>query len=429
MSVTDYEVVAPEAVDPPSAPAPLATPDHDHSVCERIAWTIAADLASDLRRSYPVSNRPMRRDAHPKHHGVLQATFEIDRDVPPELRHGVFAKPGHTFQAWVRFSNAFKVRPDLNRDARGFAIKLLGVTGTLSPHADRTGSPQTEPTRADLAGGMAAGGAATGGAHTQDFLMVTHDAFFARDAADFVDFPSAIVGRTGSLQMFVPLLRYFFGVWPPRWRGMRALCRSNCWTSNPMYRHFFSQVPSRLGSGSHVKFIKFGVRPNQGPSLWEWLVLAWRVSCFQFGVRPARWNSFLRDALFARAVRSRTSFDFLVQVQTDPQRMPVDDATKRWSSSWWPWSRWSGFVKVATVHLEHRQLEPATIADRMRFGEQLSFTPWHTLMDHEPAGSISCARRIIYEAISSLRHDTNHRLRREPHVCESPAAYLKSIEL
>ena len=66
------------------------------------------------------------------------------------------------------------------------------------------------------------------------------------------------------------------------------------------------------------------------------------------------------------------------------------------------------------------------ITERLTFSEHLSFTPWHTLA-HEPLGSINQARRIVYETISSLRHEMNGKRRREPLPGESPADYLRSL--
>jgi len=46
--------------------------------------------------------------------------------------------------------------------------------------------------------------------------------------------------------------------------------------------------------------------------------------------------------------------------------------------------------------------------------EQLSFTPWHSLPEHQPLGSINRARRVIYEAVSEFRHRINGTKRMEP---------------
>ena len=81
----------------------------------------------------------MRRDAHPKMHGLLKATFTVEPGLPPELRVGVFAQP-QTFRAWVRFSNQDgSINADSDRDMRGMAIKLMGVPGTKDANGPRIG--------------------------------------------------------------------------------------------------------------------------------------------------------------------------------------------------------------------------------------------------------------------------------------------------
>ena len=48
------------------------------------------------------------------------------------------------------------------------------------------------------------------------------------------------------------------------------------------------------------------------------------------------------------------------------------------------------------------------------FGENLSYTPWHSLAEHRPLGGINRARKVVYRAISMFRHECNHAPRREP---------------
>ena len=41
------------------------------------------------------------------------------------------------------------------------------------------------------------------------------------------------------------------------------------------------------------------------------------------------------------------------------------------------------------------------------FCENLKFSPWHTLPEHQPLGRINRARQKIYEAVSDYRHKRN----------------------
>ena len=151
--------------------------------------SVVHDLHAQIEHDYP--NPPVRRDAHPKAHGTVQAEFVVSRSIPADLRHGVFGTPGARFRAYVRFSNCFHIDPDLKADPRGMAVKLLGVEGEALDGAERG---------------------------TQDFLAATADAFFVPDMTSYVDFPEA-AGKDG-----VAVILFFFR--HRLWRGLRNLARA-----------------------------------------------------------------------------------------------------------------------------------------------------------------------------------------------------------
>src|SRR4051812_16891049 len=66
---------------------------------ERLIDGIVRVMRAKLERDY-APDAP-RRDAHPKHTGLLKAELTIERDLPPALRVGLFAEP-RTYEAWVR---------------------------------------------------------------------------------------------------------------------------------------------------------------------------------------------------------------------------------------------------------------------------------------------------------------------------------------
>ena len=43
----------------------------------------------------------------------------------------------------------------------------------------------------------------------------------------------------------------------------------------------------------------------------------------------------------------------------------------------------------------------------MQHCENLSFNPWHSLPAHRPLGGINRARKVVYPALSKLRHERN----------------------
>lgn len=359
--------------------------------------TIAASIEHHLRRDHPAHRLPALRDAHPKHHGCLRAEFIVEGDNPElaPFRHGIFARPGHTYPCWVRFSNALKERHDLAPDARGMAVKLMDVE-------------------------MSASG-------TQDFLMVSHHSFFARDAEEFVDFPATVFDTKFKTRAWLRVIGFFINLKRRRLRlrGLVALFRSLKPTWNPLAMKYSSQVPYKLGP---EKLMKYSVRPHEKRPwwrvIWIWIkALAYLVVSNAGGMTKS--HNMLREALIHRLERGNASFDFCIQARNVPvdasEKARIEnDAVASWEERDFPPR------KVAEIRV--LRLEDDFQADvMMAIGQHLSFTPWHHVPDHEPVGSINEARRVVYERISHLRHELNRKLRREPRSHETAAAYLASL--
>ncbi len=328
---------------------------------------VLATLRGQFDHSFPPGGPgPARRDQHPKAHGCVRAEFTVADDLPPELRHGIFHAP-RSYDAWVRFSSSSPLMtPDTRRDAHGMAIKLLGVPGPKVLDDERD-------------------------AQTQDFILANNDAFFVRSAKDYVVFAQAISeGR---------VMSFFFG-WKPLRCRLREL--SNMLTAvgkritNPLQTRYWSQTPSRLGARA-VKYSALPVSPVQDP------------------VPDAPGPDFLRQAMAATLRREEVVFEFRVQVQTDPVRMPVEDSTVVWDE------RVSPFRCVATLRIPVQECDTP---ERRAFAENLSFTPWHSLPDHQPLGSTNRIRRRVYEMISELRHARSGVRREEP--AEEPRDTLEN---
>lgn len=109
-------------------------------------------------------------------------------------------------------------------------------------------------------------------------------------------------------------------------------------------------------------------------------------------------DNYLREVLQQYLNKEPIHFDFMVQLRTVPDKMPIEDAGKRWSQSLSP------FIKVATLVIPPQEFETA---ERMQYGDNLSFNPWRCLKEHSPLGGINRARRMAYRTISKLRHERN----------------------
>jgi hypothetical protein len=313
-------------------------------------------IRQKLEQDYPPSIRPARRDQHPKAHGCVKAEFIVDDNLPDRFRYGIFKSP-RTYPAWIRFSSsASQIQPDTKKDSHGMALKLMGVEGEkiLEEEKDEM---------------------------TQDFVMANSKVFFVRSTSDYVTFAANFAQGK--------LLSFFFGWNPFKWRLhelKNMLSATQKSVSNPLQIQYWSQTPFQLGPHA----IKFSAKPRSS----------------QIDPMPASPGpDFLEEAIAKQLKTEDVYFDFLVQIQTDPVKMPVEDATIVWDETLSP------FQKVATIRI------PAQVFDlpaQKEFAENLSFTPWHSLPEHRPLGSTNRVRRSVYETISKLRHQMNNAPRQEP---------------
>ncbi|MDD5304467.1 MAG: catalase family protein [Elusimicrobia bacterium] len=311
----------------------------------------------------------MTRDVHAKAHGCVRGTFTINADVPAEYRAGVFADPGKEYAAWIRFSNgSSKIQADKKGDARGMAIKLMGVEG---------GKLLDGETKAE----------------TQDFLLISHDAFFVKDGKDYAEFFRLIA--KGSNPAW-----FFFGRLPWRWTEFTAasqLIKKGKSMKNPLFFRYFSATPYLLGEKNIVKYSVEPCAANPDP-------------LGRFGDSPDSLRLNMAKSLDVREGKA-ACFRFMVQRRSDPGTMSVEDSRIPWDRARSP------FTPVATVTIP---VQDFSSEKRMRFCEDLSFTPWHSLPAHRPLGGINRTRKVVYEAVSAFRHEANHASRREPGADAKP---------
>jgi hypothetical protein len=308
-----------------------------------------------LLANYQAGEKPIRRDAHAKHHGCVKGEFIVADNLPEAMKFGIFKQPGKIFTACIRFSNGSgKVQPDAKGDGRGMAIKLLGVP-------DEKLLPDEK--------------------HTQDFVMMNSPVFFIRNLKDYIDFFTNLEAA-GKL----PLKFFFPGINPLQWRWHELAIAWSIQRQkivSPLAIQYWSTTPYKLGNSA----IKFSAKPLINRT---------------YSNSPASSPNYLREAMVEHLNSEEARFDFLVQFQTDAEKMPIEDPTIEWKSH---------FDKVATIKIPPQSF---TSTAQMEFCENLSYTPWHSLPEHQPLGGINRARKQIYESISQLRHQLNTVPRQEP---------------
>lgn len=310
--------------------------------------SMIAEMTDILRRKMDrdYAKGATRRDAHPKATGVLRGTFRIEPDLPADLRVGVFAQP-RSFDCWLRTSSASgKIQSDAIQDARGFAIKLL--------------APRRKGASADASLG-------------QDFVLMNSPVMPLGTVKLFRDAVYYMIERSPVLFATKMLLTGYPGVLT----GLQAL-RSN--PSSPLDIRYWSTTPYLFGPD---RAVKYSLLPTSG---------------YRSKLPATLGESYLSEAMQSHLGHHDASFDFCVQLRQE--RMPIEDAGKRWDEAISP------FIKVATLHIPIQQFRTDK---RLELSETLSFSPGHALPSHAPLGGINRARIKIYSALSRFRHQRDRR--------------------
>jgi hypothetical protein len=322
-----------------------------------LSGQIAAAIEKSIREQYQAGNA--RRDAHPKAHGCVAATFHVNEALPNSLAKGVFV-PGKTYQAWIRFSNGSQDpgRADIKGDARGMAIKVMGAPGEKLLESERN-------------------------ATTQDFIMINHPVFFANDPQRYLSLFEKTSSDSFINKLTIPLSLGFKGT-------VIAFETTRSKISNPVNARYWSMVPYQLGIGPDRRAIKYSARPCMAATE---------------RIPDSPGHDYLRDALRTTLQKGDACMELLLQPRTSGS-MNVEDSMTEWEEAQAP------FYKVATVVIPQQDFDTT---ERNQFCENLSFSPWHSLPEHRPLGVTNRLRKVIYDRISRLRHEMNSAVRQEPH--------------
>jgi hypothetical protein len=328
----------------------------ERALPEEDRWTqeIIDEIAAFMKENWLPGG--VQRFGNTKTFGVVRGEFRVLPDLPEHLRQGVFATE-RTYPAWVRFSGPGPYAPpdlyDYGQCSVG--IKLMDVPGPKLLEDER---------------------------FTQDLILVSPASFVTPNVRENAKLQRYVRTRTNLFYFINPADTHLLAAF------MQALY-SRMHTS-PLETRYYSNVPFLLGDGQAVQY---SLRPRPPK---------------RTGIPLRASDNYLREAMAGTLARGPWSFDFMVQVQTDPHRMPVEDATVKWPE------RLSPYVAVAELRLPRQRFDsPAQLA----FADNLSYNPWHSLEAHRPLGNQNRARRRMYQELSRLRQSMNQ----APHVEPSGA--------
>lgn len=287
-----------------------------------------------------------QRFGNTKTFGVLRGEFTVRPDLPAELRQGLFREP-RTYPAWVRFSGPGPFAPPDLEDLGqcSVAIKVMGVPGPkLMPDEKRT----------------------------QDLILVSPASFVTPD-----------IRENSRMQRWVRAKAPLGYLLDPPGRHVLHLAMQLLYSpmhANPLEVQYYSNVPFLLGEG---RAVQYSVKPRLRPRT-------------RIPAHPG--ENYLRDAMTRTLATGEWEMDFMVQVQTDPHRMPVEDATVKWPE------RLSPYIPVATLRLPAQRFDSDA---QLAFADVLRYNPWHSLPEHRPLGNSNRARRRMYEELAELRQSMN----------------------
>jgi hypothetical protein len=334
---------------PPDAKIGAEYPAENEADIARATYELFLDGLK--ARSGPGAHVP--RDAHPRSQGCVRGRLSVGDEISAPFKHGLFAAP-KSYPVWIRFSSANPVpQPDNVGDARGMAIKVMGVEGPKLLDGEKA---------------------------TQDFLLISTPRLPQGDPGEYLDFFRA---NNADHPM-----SYFLGT-PFHWKlgALRAVVAFKVMKIPDLLEtRFWSTTPFKLGETA----VKYGTRPC-APGTTE--------------MPKDPGPRYLREAMIKHLAERPACFDLMIQPQIDAVEMPVEDPGVGWDEERSP------FVPVARVEIPPQRFDSA---EQDAFCDGLSFDPWHSLPDHRPLGGINRVRKYVYERISRFRHDANAVPRREP---------------
>ena len=332
---------------------------------EQYIQAIIDELKAFTRENWPPGNA--QRFGNTKTFGVLRAEFTVLDGLPDHVRRGLFAKP-NSYPAWVRFSGPGPYWPsDLNDLGQcSVGIKVMGVPGEKLLDDEKL---------------------------TQDLILVSPASFVTPNIREnakmqrWVRAKAPIVyafkpGDSHILQLIMQLL----------YSPMHA---------NPLEVQYYSNVPFLLGDDQAVQYSLKPVRKGRS----------------RIPVKPR--DDYLREAMVRTLADGDWEMDFMVQVQTDPHLMPIEDATVKWPE------RLSPYIPVARLRLLQQRFDSD---EQLGFADVLRYNPWHSLPEHKPLGNSNRARRRMYAELAALRQQMNEVAHAEPDGSEQfPSSTTRTV--
>lgn len=304
------------------------------------------------------------RSVHAKSHGLLLGELTVASGLPEAYAQGLFAQAG-TYPAVIRLSTTpGDVLDDKVSTPRGLGLKVVGVPGERVTGSERD--------------------------TTQDFVLVNGPAFLAPSAKKFLGSLKPLAATTDK----VPNLKRAFSA---VLRGTEKVIEAVGGESgkikamgghpetNPLGETYFSQAPILYGP--------YMAKVSLAPVSLELTALT------DAPVDLSGTQDGLRKAIMEHFATQGGEWALRVQLCTNLDTMPIEDASVEWPEEESPW------VTVAYLRAAPQAAWSENLSRAIDDGMQ--FNPWHALAAHRPIGSIMRVRRAAYAMSKSFRGSRN----------------------
>lgn len=337
-----------------------------------------ADTFAEMGRKVERQEGRALRVSHAKATALLTGELIVESGLPPELAQGLAALPAR-YEALIRFAQGpGENLGDSVSTHRGMAVKLLGVPGDRIPES--------------------------GEAESQDFLLEARGkAFINANAETFLANLRAGVSHAPSLSEGVKRTVSRIA------RGAETALEAVGLESktlgffghpplHPLVENYFSQAPMRWGD--YVAKVSF-------------VPTAATIAALDgLEVDTDDDHDAFRSAMVRHLASAGAEFELRVQLATDLDETPIEDAAQEWPEIDNP------YRPVACLIIPPQN---AWSAERDAYFDRLSFRPANSLAAHRPLGQVMRARLFVYRELSALRRSQNHELAAEPrHLDEIP---------
>lgn len=304
------------------------------------------------------------RSVHAKSHGLLEGTLTVAADLPEALAQGAFAQPGSHPVIMRLSTNPGDILADTVSTPRGLALKIMDVPGKRLPGSEE--------------------------ARTQDFVMVNAPVFMAPDTRAFSRSLKLLAKTTDKAphakQALSAVLRGTEAVVEKAGSESATLkSLGGHPATNMLGETYYSVVPMLWGP----YFAKVSIAPVS-PELKQL-----KDQPLELKDRP----NALRDAVTGHFRSQGGSWEVRVQLATDLEKMPIEDATVEWPEAESP------YITVGRIEVQPQDGWSEALSRRIDDG--MAFSPWHGLAAHRPLGSIMRARKPAYEMSAGYRASHN----------------------